>query len=263
MHADSTGLFFGLDTPAAGPRFATTRWPLVELAGRGSDAQGHQALAAILRCYLPPLRWHLIVRKRVAPDQADDLLQDFVADRVLAAGLLAKAVREKGKFRTFLIVALDHFLLNHLRHARAARRKPAGRASAAAPLDEAMQLGVDQPDLNHGFEVEWARSVLHEALDRMRDTLGRQGRQDIWELFDDRVVGPSLRGTTPKPYAELVACTLFQSPAQASNAALTGRRMFVRVLREVIGEYVATEEQLNDEIADLRRILSHPANMAE
>ena len=70
------------------------------------------------------------------------------------------------------------------------------------------------------------------------------------------MIGPALHGTVPSPYAELTTRFCFQSPAEAGNAVLTGRRMFVRVLRSVISEYARDEAEVEEEIADLRSILA-------
>ena len=103
-------------------RFPTTRWSLVDRAGReGSEAE-RQALGQLLTRYLPALRSHLIHSKRLQPADADDVLQDFVAGKVLERDLIAKANVQLGKFRTFLLTALDRFLLNRIRNGKAKKR---------------------------------------------------------------------------------------------------------------------------------------------
>src|SRR5687768_6670248 len=84
--------------PHHGRWFPTTHWTLVESAGSASDAERRAALGGLLARYLAPMRAYLIVSKRVAPDRADDLLQAFVADKVLEQGLLRRAERGRGRF---------------------------------------------------------------------------------------------------------------------------------------------------------------------
>ena len=69
-------------------------------------------MGQLLSRYLPALRSHLIHSKRLQGADADDVLQDFVAGKILERDLIAKANQELGKFRTFLLTALDRFLLN-------------------------------------------------------------------------------------------------------------------------------------------------------
>ncbi len=245
----------GPDASNATSEFSTTSWTLVGLVGLPDADARHEAMARLLRRYLPPLRSHLVDRQRIDPNRADDLLQDFVADKVLAAGIMQKALREKGKFRSFLLVSLDRFVSNRLRNERAAKRSPAD-GFASVPVDDAADVPGCDGDMNRAFDLDWARSILEETVNRMRETCRRAGRNTLWELFQDRVVGPALHGTQPSPYAELCTRFSFQSPAEAGNAVLTGRRMFVRLLHDVIAEYARDGAAVEEEIADLRSILA-------
>src|SRR5687767_4813885 len=85
--------------------FPTTHWSVLERAGDDDEAVRRQALLELLRDYVPALRSYLVHAKRMAPDRADDLLQQFLADKVLEEDLMPKAQREKGKFRSFLRAA--------------------------------------------------------------------------------------------------------------------------------------------------------------
>ncbi|HWA50642.1 MAG TPA: hypothetical protein VG742_20405, partial [Dongiaceae bacterium] len=97
-----------------GSPFLPTRWSLVERAGHPSQPGGRVALNEILVLYHPPLLAHLIRRRGLPPDRAEDLLQAFIAKRILEKKLLKKADRNRGKFRTFLLTSLDRFVSNEL-----------------------------------------------------------------------------------------------------------------------------------------------------
>jgi DNA-directed RNA polymerase specialized sigma24 family protein len=234
-------------------RFGETRWSLVGRAGHEDAEVRHDAMAAILRRYLSPLRSYLVVRKRIDPHRADDLLQEFIADKVLGTGILSKAVRERGKFRTFLVVALDRFVLNQIRDQNAAKRVP---ENGFVSLPDEPAVSDDGSGPGREFDTEWARTVLEDALARMRETCRRAGRNDLWNVFRDRVVGPALEDTEPSSYADLAEQYSFRSPAEAANVVLTGKRMLIRFLREVVGECARDEAEVDEEIRDLRRILA-------
>ena len=112
--------------------FMTTHWSLVERAGRDGGAATKDALAALLRQYLPALRSHLVVHKRISSHDADDLLQGFLAGKVIERDLVGQADRSRGKFRTFLLTALDRYVLNENRNRQAAKRN----ATRTVPLGE-------------------------------------------------------------------------------------------------------------------------------
>jgi hypothetical protein len=78
----------------------------------------------------------------------------------------------------------------------------------------------------------------------------------VWGIFDARVVTPMLEHSEPLSYEQLVARMGFTSPAQASNVLVTAKRMFIRIIRGVIGEYELGDEGIDAEIADLRLLLS-------
>ena len=229
-------------------RFPTTAWSLVARAG--VEAQ-REALSALLARYLPALRSRLVVDKRIAAEAADDLLQGFIADKVIEQGIVGRADPAKGKFRTFVLTALDHYVIDRARSA-AAR----ARAMPRSEDSEIQEISSPVTDPVHGFNVTWARQVIGEALRRMEAQCAECGRMDLWELFRCRVLDPALDGATPTPYEQLLVRFGYTSAAQASNALITAKRMFERALRGVVGEYAADEAEVEQELIDLRAILS-------
>ncbi|MGH7214464.1 MAG: hypothetical protein ACREIT_06850, partial [Tepidisphaeraceae bacterium] len=99
--------------------FPSTHWSLVDRAGRAPDGSDRrEALANLLHRYLPALRCHLIYTRRLDTQTADDLLQAFLADKILEQNTLRHAEQSRGRFRGFLVTALDHFVSNHARAQR-------------------------------------------------------------------------------------------------------------------------------------------------
>ena len=87
--------------------------------------------------------------------------------------------------------------------------------------------------------------------------LFRSGRADVWGVFQCRLLDPSLQGTAPVDYEELVARFGLQSPSQASNVLVTAKRTFARALRSVVGEYALGDDEIDAEIRELREILGN------
>ncbi|MBC8874645.1 MAG: sigma-70 family RNA polymerase sigma factor [Planctomycetes bacterium] len=234
-------------------RFPTTSWSLVALAGKEADQAAREALGQLLARYLPALRAHLVCSKRIAPDRADDVVQDFVAKKILERDLIARADRDLGKFRTFLLTALDRFLLNQIRDA-GAKKRAAGEGSEA--LGERAEWVLSDSGPSDAFDVEWARGVLAEAVGRMRDHCESSDRMEVWGIFELRILAPIVQGTEPADYRELVKRFGLRSPSQASNVLMTAKRMYERVLRSVVAEYARDEREIDEEIGELRGILA-------
>jgi RNA polymerase sigma-70 factor (ECF subfamily) len=184
-------------------------------------------------------------KRRLSGEEADDLLQGFVGDKLLDPTFVAAADQKRGRFRSFLLTSLDHFLIDQVR-----KRKPnAPHTCEDEPEPEAPQ-GPDP------FDVAWARQVINEALRRMEQECGAGGRDDVWAVFEQRVVGPTLLGRPAPPYEQLVEGIGFASPTQASNCLVTAKRMFARTLRQVVTEYAGEDANVEAELRDLMSILS-------
>ena len=106
--------------PARGDRFATTHWSMVVSAGVGRSPEAGRALATLCENYWFPL-YAFVRRAGYSAEDAQDLTQEFFA-RLLAQRFLAKADRQKGKFRSFLLAALKHFLADQWDRAHAQKR---------------------------------------------------------------------------------------------------------------------------------------------
>jgi hypothetical protein len=240
--------------------FPTTHWSEVSQAGSVDPAIRRAALERLVRQYLPAFRAHLLAYKRIPADQAEELLQGFLCDQIVAGDLIAHADRTRGRLRTFLLTALDRYLLKARRYAMADKR-----GGGIAPLSiggEGVDPVGENPPAGLDFDLAWARQVVSQALDRMQTECNETGRQDLWELFQCRIVTPLMIGTPAPRYQALVERFAFKSPAQASNLLITAKRMFARALRSTVSEY-SSENQVEEELLDLWNIFSHARTAGE
>jgi RNA polymerase sigma-70 factor (ECF subfamily) len=156
-------------------RFPTTHWSEVARAGDSDPQVKRQAIANLLNAYLPALQAHLLSRRRISPDHVDDLLQGFVCDQVVADDLIARADRERGRFRSFVLVALDHYVASAHRYNNAQKRKP---------QEPVLDIVTREPSSNLSppadpFDLAWARQVVERAIAQMRaQCIGR--REHNW-----------------------------------------------------------------------------------
>ena len=233
--------------------FPPTQWSLVDRAGQGSAGRGREALSTLLRRYLPALRAYLLFSLSLPPDRIEDLLQGFVADKIVEQNLVAYAEQRKGKFRSFLRVALRNYVMSCLRRDGAAARGPQGAQVVALPDDSGIAGTSDEP--SREFNITWARQMVAEAVERMKAHCRQSARDDVWAVFEDRVVRPALDGQEPLPYGQLVQRLGLKAPVQACMLLATGKRMFARMLRAVAAEHVPPGQDPDREIEELRRIL--------
>jgi RNA polymerase sigma-70 factor (ECF subfamily) len=232
-------------------RFPTTHWSLIGRSSQPDLALRRQALGELLVRYWPALKGHLVARKGIDPDDAEDLLQGFVTSKILQRGVLARVLRAKGKFRTWLLTALDRYVISQQRYQAAAKRSAPGVVS----LDAVPAVASDS-DGTDVFELAWAREVLAEVLRRLETQCTTTQRPDLWSLFECRVLAPALDAVPAPPYEQVIERLGFSSKEQASNALVTAKRMFLRQLHRVIGEYAGSNDAIQEEILDLHRILA-------
>ncbi|MEM1028154.1 MAG: hypothetical protein AAGJ38_08730 [Planctomycetota bacterium] len=169
------------------------------------------ALDQLLRQYAPAMVSHLVRRIRLLPEHAEDIVQGFIVEKVLEKGLVGKADANRGKFRTLLLTALDRYLASDFR-AASAQKRGAGRVSSLEGL------GTPIADANSGgggdvFEVEWSRTLMDQAIDRMKQECDTSDRPDVWGVFHDRLLCPTLDRTEPPSYDTLVERYHIKTPA--------------------------------------------------
>lgn len=226
-------------------------------AGDARSSVRRRTLEALVRQYLPALRMYLMARRRIGPHEADDLLQGFLASKILDQQILRRADQARGKFRTFLMTALERYAISEQRKDAAAKRSPRAGGGAPAPLDdvaEAQQpIAREAADL---FDVEWAKQAVEVAVVRVRRECEAGGRQDLWGVFKARVLDPALNGDEPASYEQLVPELRLGSAEKAANLLATSKRMFARNLREVAAEYAEDDADAQDEVRRLRQVLS-------
>jgi len=230
-----------------------TRWSLVARLQDGDEAARMEALNILVQTYLPVLEWYLRRHPGLDTHQREDLVQGFVASKVIEHDILAQADRSRGRFRTFLLNSFQNYVRDELRRASAARRTPPG--GALLPLEEADGVARDADAMDRQLRQEWVRRVVALAVAGMQQECDAHRRSDVWSVFCSRLLGPMLEGSVAEPYGELVKRLGLESPSQASNLLITAKRMFSRHLRDVVQETVANPDEAEDELRELKKCL--------
>ena len=234
--------------------FPVTRWSLVARACAPSGRSAPAALNELLQVYCPVLKKHLVRAMNFTPHGAEDLVQDFVARKIMEKRILDDADERKGRFRSYLLHVFTNFVISEIRRQKAKKCGPLN--DRAVSLDEAPDLALEAAQAHRAFDLEWARQVMAMTIERMKTECDEKGRNDLWELFSCRVLGPALDQATPPSYEVLVRRFGFQSPSQASNCLITAKRMFRRALTDVVRDTVADESRVEEEIRELKAVLA-------
>lgn len=230
-----------------------TRWSVVARAGRRERETWTDALGVIVTLYRPVLERYLVCNLRVPADRAEDIVQGFLSEKLLERNVLRQASPGKGRLRSFVLKVFRNYAIGQLRRLQALKRRP--ESPDAVRLDALPELAADGSSQADAFDVLWARQLLARTVDRMREECRAKSREALWGVFEDRVLGPLCDGTAPMPYEQLVSRFGLRSPSEASNLLITAKRMFSRILRELVRETVADERDVEAEIRELQRVL--------
>jgi hypothetical protein len=231
-----------------------TEWGEIRIAQDLTTEPGREALGRILRHYRPVCMAHLAKKFGFKAPEAEDLLQAFLHEKVMVAGLLRMADPNRGRFCSFLLNALDNYVLSELRRRRSLKRKPKGPQVPIHDLDDnELPHHVDPPE--DRAEIVWAQAVIAGTLLNMQAELQRRGRLDVWSVFEHRILLPMLDDQPPMQYSELIQRFGFKSPSDAFNVLATAKRMFQRHLSSVIAEYTANDHEVQEELSHLQAVL--------
>ena len=231
-------------------QFPTTRWTLVCRAGTGPGSEARRAMEQLLRAYLPALRAHLIFDRRMDRDRADDIIQAFATDKIIEQNIVAAAHPSRGKFRNFLLVTLQRFVIDRARQEQSLRRAPKrGKVQSLDDQSDATPTYEEHP--NDAFDRAWANEVLSEVMRRMRSHCEESDQPHLWAIFESRVLLPLTEGQEPPSHDELAKRHKLPSASHASNALGSAKRLFTRLFRDVVGEYAQDESEVDAELRDL------------
>ncbi len=233
-------------------RFATTQWQMVRQASDCADDERIEALDQLLRTYCPALIEYLKRQYRLPEDRAEDVVQGFVTDQVLIKNLLSKASQDRGRFRTFLLNSIQRYTNDRIRRDKALKRRPANGFTSLTD-GQAETLEAPPSDSQHTFDDIFARQVIAEAIQRTHQRCLSEKRMEIWEILHARIFSPLLEDIPTRSYDELVAELGLRNSGEAQNRLASGKRMFKRYFRAVVEEFAADEQELEEELAYLRK----------
>jgi RNA polymerase sigma factor (sigma-70 family) len=232
--------------------FPHTRWSLVLAATRKDAPESAAALETLCRAYWYPL-YAYVRRCGQSPHDAQDLTQEFFC-RLLEKRWLDSADREKGRLRTFLIVALKNFMGKEWRRASAKRR---GGGQSQVPFDTEFAEGRYTADpsaklaADETFDKQWALTLLDLTVNRLRSEFAAAGKPDDFEALKGCLM--AAHGAIDYP---AMAKRLNVNEGAARVAVHRLRKRFRQIYREEISQTLADGADLDGELRHLAAALA-------
>ena len=231
--------------------FGTTHWSVVLAAGRCDTPRAQAALEKLCNVYWRPL-YSYVRRSGYSPQDAADLTQEFFY-RLLERRSLAEVKPEKGRFRSFLLAAMNHFLSDAWDKARA-KKRGAARVIAADVSELETQLADSARQAvtpEQAYDRQWALALLDEVYRRLEREHRERGKTELFAALR-----PALAGSREtQPYSEL-ARRLELTEGTVRVAVHRLRQRYREVLREAIADTVVYPDEVEDEFRYLVQVLS-------
>ncbi len=231
--------------------FVTTHWSVVLKAGQGAADGADVALEKLCRVYWWPL-YAFVRRRGYGAHDAQDLTQEFFL-RLLAKDFLRAVDRNKGKFRSFLLAALDHFLANEWR--RTQTQKRGGNYSFVSIDDNSaeqpfLQVPASNLSPEQLYEQQWALTLLNQTLAKLEQEFVASGKGVQFGVLKIFLTGEKRAASG----AEL-AKNLGLTEAALKMAVSRMRQRYGELLRAEIGNTVSDPAEVEEELRALFQAL--------
>jgi DNA-directed RNA polymerase specialized sigma24 family protein len=258
LHGAAMGYDDQTDIGGEQHRFLTTHWSLIGDI-QASTTRDSALIGLLLERYWKPVYCYLR-RKGYDNEQAKDLTQGFFHDVVLNHRLVERADQGKGRFRAFLLHALNQYLINETQRSNARRCIPRDKLVSLEVVDPSrLPQTVQEADPEAAYHYAWMSALLDQTLETVRRDCSDHGLDVHWQLFLERVVDPILGKVSAPPLSVLCEKHRIDDPQKASNMIATVKRRFQSAVREHIRPTVLEEDHLDDELAEIMQFLPKTA----
>src|ERR1051325_7480239 len=236
--------------------FASTRWTVVLDAGGSKTPpdQARSALSELCRIYWRPI-FLFLRREGSNPDDEQDLTQGFFP-HLIESRAYARADPDKGRFRSFLLGALKHFVAHERAHDRTQKR---GGGMILGPLDTAAiaeapagAVGPQTWSAERVYEREWAETLLRTALDRLAEECALAGKDELFKKLNSHLSDSSERAI---PYEQL-SLQLGRPITTLRSDVARLRSRYRAILREEVGGTVADTSEIDAELRHFCEVLA-------
>jgi RNA polymerase sigma factor (sigma-70 family) len=232
--------------------FVTTHWSVVLSAGRSDTPRARDALARLCQLYWYPL-YSYMRRRGHSPEDSQDLTQEFFA-RLLARNWVGSADPDKGRFRTFLLTAMNHFLADEWDRLKAQKRGGGQRVLPLEVESAETRFQLEPPDPltpEMIYERRWAQTLLETVFEQVRQVYEAEDKSALFAELKESLV----QARAAVPYADL-ASRLNLSEGALRVAVHRLRQRYRELLRAEIAHTVAEPGEVEEELRYLFRVLA-------
>lgn len=236
--------------------FQTTHWSEIFDAKTTDDVRRSTIIDVLLRKYWKPV-YCCIRRKGYDNEEAKDLTQAFFHEVVLNTNLIQQADKAKGRFRTFLLTALNHYLIDVHRREKAKKHAPCGGFVTLDGINlSSLTKAHSSMTPDQVFNYVWAAEMIDQVISQVKRECYETYKEKHWNVFHAKILAPIIDNQASPSLKELCDRYDIENEAKASNMIITIKRCFRRVLEDHLRRFVRTDSEIEDEFSELLGIIS-------
>jgi len=237
--------------------FQTTCWTQLLNAKTSNDERERLVINNLLQRYWKPVYCYLR-HKGYSNDKAKDMTQGFFAEIVLERHLFQQANPKKGKFRSFLLTALNRYVTDKHRYEAAEKRKAPSTMLALDEFDlSRVPTRIPGASPEECFNHAWIAVMLEQVLLDVKRECYRNNREDYWGVFEARVLLPIISGKKPVSLPDLCKKYSIKDESRASNMMITVKRRLRKALECNMRKLGESSPTLSEQIEELLNILQN------
>lgn len=235
----------------SGPsHFRTTAWSVV-LGAQGDENKDRElCLSRLCVTYWKPV-YQYVRRRGLSHDDARDMTQEYFAT-FLEKNFVATADKERGRFRTFVLVTVNRFLTKQL----AKRSRRDAKLNIVIPTEDGEDFVLPELSVHEtaedDFNRRWALSLIEATLNKMREECTTGKKKLYFQALEIYLESVGL--SKQLSYREM-ADSLGVSESDITNFLFRGRNIFQKMLRDEIRQSVSSERAIDEEIEALKEYL--------
>lgn len=243
------------DMGGVGKVFLTTHWSLIEDMGGSDDDKNGALIELLLKKYWKPVYCYLR-RRGYGNEEAKDLTQGFFQEVVLGRKLIDKADRTKGRFRSFLLTALNRYLIN-IHHEQATKRHIPKTKIVCMNIGDMSELPQVVTTLTpeDSFTYAWVSAMLEQVLTEVKAECEKTNKALHWQIFRDRALRPIMEGGDAPSLETICRKYGLSDTVKASNMIVTVKRRFQTLIRQHLRDSVMSDKEAEEELKEIRRFL--------
>jgi len=250
------------DMGGTGEVFLTTHWSLIEDI-KSKDDKDRALMDLLLNRYWKPVYCYLR-HKGYGNEDAKDLTQGFFHEVVLNRNLVQRADQCKGRFRSFLLHALNQYLINVQTAEFAKKRIPADKLVPLDMIDPAeAPQAISNLSPDDAYNYAWLSALLDEILSEVETKCYQDGMEIHWNIFRDRVVQSILENVDPPSLVDICEKYGIEDEKKASNMNITVKRRFQAALKQYVRNTVTSETEVTEELEEIMQFLPESAQHFE